>query len=89
MGRIVTPSFVCLKSFAFVEVMSASREIRPALDEHPPPFDSPPTVPGSNEKDAIIRASSQEHGNDPEKLPLGSSVPGVKKVERFSHVLYH
>ncbi|PSN64979.1 MFS general substrate transporter [Corynespora cassiicola Philippines] len=69
--------------------MSASREIRPALDEHPPPFDSPPTVPGSNEKDAIIRASSQEHGNDPEKLPLGSSVPGVKKVERFSHVLYH
>ncbi|KAH7399225.1 major facilitator superfamily domain-containing protein, partial [Phaeosphaeria sp. MPI-PUGE-AT-0046c] len=40
-----------------------------------------------HESDAITRAD--DFDTDPQKPPLESQTPGVKKVERFSHVLYH
>jgi MFS family permease len=46
------------------------------------------TVPVSEDKsDAITR--TDDFDTDPQKPPLESQTPGVKKVERFSHVLYH
>ncbi|KAF2449848.1 MFS general substrate transporter [Karstenula rhodostoma CBS 690.94] len=42
-----------------------------------------------NTNDAIVRTDSVDFRDDPEKPQLHeSSVPGVAKVERFSHVLY-
>jgi MFS family permease len=46
------------------------------------------TLPISVDKhDAITRAD--DFDTDPHKPPIESQIPGVKKVERFSHVLYH
>ncbi|KAH7377401.1 major facilitator superfamily domain-containing protein [Pyrenochaeta sp. MPI-SDFR-AT-0127] len=41
------------------------------------------------EKDDAIIQTGHELEDGPQKLPVESETPGVKKVERFSHVLYH
>jgi MFS family permease len=45
-------------------------------------------LPDQDRSDAIVQADD-DFENDPQKSPIGSQTPGVKKVERFSHVLYH
>ncbi|KAF2622402.1 MFS general substrate transporter [Macroventuria anomochaeta] len=40
-------------------------------------------------KNDIITQANEDTADDLVKTPLESDTPGVKKVERFSHVLYH
>ncbi|KAH7120865.1 major facilitator superfamily domain-containing protein [Dendryphion nanum] len=55
-----------------------------------PPTATQPTIQQSEPKEAIVRAASPDVENHPEKPGFRESdSPGVAKVERFSHVLYH
>lgn len=50
------------------------------------------TVPSHGhpqEKEDVIVQAGHELEENPQKPPAESETPGVKKVERFSHVLYH
>ncbi|KAH5200990.1 hypothetical protein HBH76_014240 [Parastagonospora nodorum] len=55
-----------------------------------PPTAADTSLPSSDQRkaDAIVLAKD-DFENDPQKPPIESETPGVKKVERFSHVLYH
>ncbi|CAO2649791.1 Nn.00g010830.m01.CDS01 [Neocucurbitaria sp. VM-36] len=64
----------------------ASREIS-TLPQGQPVRDVPHKQP--QDKDDEIMQTGHELDDDPQKSPLESETPGVKKVERFSHVLYH
>jgi MFS family permease len=54
----------------------------------PPTTTAAPQASSQEKDDAIIQANDNDD-NDIQKPPLESQTPGVKKVERFSHVLYH
>jgi hypothetical protein len=49
----------------------------------------PPGLQTEQEKTDVITQAKAEAADDLIKPPLESDIPGVKKVERFSHVLYH
>ncbi|KAH7092607.1 major facilitator superfamily domain-containing protein [Paraphoma chrysanthemicola] len=61
----------------------ASREMQPVTV----PAAQQPVSRQQDKDDTIVQANN-DFDNDPQKLPLESETPGVKKVERFSHVLY-
>lgn len=63
----------------------ASKEIQTAPEGPNPPTD---TI-NSQEKDNITNQTTNDFDNEIQKSPHESQTPGVKKVERFSHVLYH
>lgn len=68
--------------------MRSSNDKSPA-EQHAPQPQLNDATQSEPEKDLVIAQADNDAADDIAKPPLESETPGVKKVERFSYVLYH